>query len=233
MLTAKPKSKRSDSSLLFQKSPKILAFANQKGGSGKSTGAIHAVDWFLQNDRTALLVDADGQQSSSAWAKELGMDHRVLSDPEALFDELPKFTQQYDVVVVDGPGNASEVTKAILIRSDMVLVPCRDSMIDLASTGKIMQFIRQAQEIKRGGLVGAIYLNAVKENTILLREAREALKQGIVPLLNTTLPDRQCIKDVPGQASTVFRMKGTPCKSAAKIFTQLFTEALQLYEAQS
>jgi chromosome partitioning protein len=222
-----------DTAAATSKRPKIIAFVNQKGGSGKSTGAIHAVDWLTQNDYSTLLLDADGQQSSSAWAKELGMDYRVLNDPEALFDELPKLAQQYDVVVVDGPGNANEVTKAILIRADMVLVPCRDSMIDLASTGKIMQFIRQAQEIRQAQLVGAIYLNAVKENTVLLREAKEALQQSIVPLLTTTLPDRQCIKDVPGQASTVFRMKGTPCKSAAKIFTQLFTEALELYEAKS
>jgi chromosome partitioning protein len=228
-----PKSKLLDSVLPPHKRPRIIAFANQKGGSGKSTGAIHAVDWLIKHDYSTLLVDADGQQSSSGWAKELGIDHRVVSDPEVLFDELPKFAQQYDTVVVDGPGNANEVTKAILIRSDMVLVPCRDSMIDLASTGKIMQFIRQAQEIRDGGLVGAIYLNAIKENTVLVREAKEALQNGIVPLLKTALPDRQCIKDAPGQASTVFRMKGTPCKAAAKIFTQLFTEALELYEAKA
>jgi chromosome partitioning protein len=226
------KSKLLDSALPEHKRPQIIAFANQKGGSGKSTGAIHAVDWFLKNDYSTLLVDADGQQSSSGWAKELGMEHRVISNPEQLFDELPKFAEEYDIVIVDGPGNASEVTKSILIRSDLVLVPCRDSMIDLASTGRIMQFIRQAQEIRQGNLVGAIYLNAVKENTVLLREAKDALEQGILPLLNVTLPDRQCIKDSPGQASTVFRMKGAACKSAAKIFTQLFTEALELFETE-
>jgi len=210
--------------------PKIIAFANQKGGSGKSTGAIHAVDWFLKSNYSALLVDADGQQSSSGWAKELEIEHRVISDPEQLFDQLPKLSQDYDVIVVDGPGNASEVTKAILIRSDLVLIPCRDSMIDLSSTGKIMQFIRQAQEIRQGAPIGVTYLNAVKENTVLLREAREALQQGLMPLLDVAIPDRQCIKDAPGQASTVFRMRGAPCKSAAKLYATLFTEALELYE---
>ena len=216
-----------------RKRPKVVAFANQKGGSGKSTGAIHAVDWFLKGNYSVLLVDADGQQSSSGWAKELNMDYRVVSDPEQLFDELPKFSDDYDVVIVDGPGNANEVSKAILIRSDLVLIPCRDSMIDLASTGKIMQFIRQAQEIRGGSPLGAIYLNAAKENTVLLREAKEALQNSVVPLLQTIVPDRQCIKDAPGQASTVFRMKGAPCKSAAKLYAQLFTEALIQFEAAS
>ncbi|MBF2046948.1 MAG: ParA family protein [Elainella sp. C42_A2020_010] len=227
-----PKAKSAKTAVAPQKLPKILAFVNQKGGSGKSTGAVHAVDWFTQKGYTTVLVDADGQQSSSGWLHELQLPCKVIGDPEALFDELPKLTEYYDVVVVDGPGNASEVTKAILVRSNLVLIPCRDSMIDLASTGKIVQFVRQAREIRGGWPVAALYLNAVKGNTVLLREAKEALQGGILPLLSTVLPDRQCIKDAPGQASTVFRMKGTAPKSAANAYTKLLTEALKLFEAE-
>lgn len=228
-----PRSKSSNVASILAKQPKILAFANQKGGAGKSTGAVHAADWFAQKGYSTILVDADGQQSSSGWLKELKLPCKVISDPEVLFDELPKLTDAYDIVVIDGPGNASEVTKALLIRSNLVLIPCRDSMIDLASTGKIVQFVRQAKEIRGGLPVAAVYLNAVKDNTVLLREAREALQSGILPLLNTALPDRQCIKDAPGQGSTVFRMKGSSPKAAANAYTKLLTEALKLFEAQS
>lgn len=106
-------------------------------------------------------------------------------------------------------------------------------MIDLASTGKIVQFVRQAREIRGEMPIAALYLNAVKEHTILLREAREALQNGLLPLLQTALPDRQCIKDAPGQASTVFRMKGSSPRSAAASYTQLLTEALTLFESKS
>lgn len=227
-----PKSKSKEITEILKKTPKIFTFTNQKGGSGKSTGAVHAVDWFTQQGYSTLLVDADGQQSSSGWLKELDLPYKVIKDPEELFDELPKLSDRYDIVIVDGPGNASEVTKALLIRSNLILIPCRDSMIDLASTGKIVQFVRQAREIRDGAPIAAVYLNAVKENTILLREAQEALKTGILPLLNTVIPDRQCIKDAPGQGSTVFRMKGSSPKSAATAFTQLLTEALNLFEAE-
>lgn len=223
-----PKSKTNIESS-FLKIPKLLAFINQKGGSGKSTGAVHAVDWFTRKKFSTLLVDADGQQSSSAWAKDIEIPYKVISDPELLFDELPKLANSYDVVIVDGPGNANEVTKTILIRSDLVLIPCRDSMIDLSSTGKIVQFVRQAKEIRGGLPVAAIYLNAVKDNTVLLREAREVLKNSVFPLMETALPDRQCIKDAPGQASTVFRMKGKAANLAADTYNELFTEALKLY----
>lgn len=227
-----PKSKSKGNIKIPKKMPKIVTFTNQKGGSGKSTGAVHAVDWFIKQGYSTLLVDADGQQSSSSWLKELDLPCKVIKDPEELFDELPKLSDHYDILIVDGPGNASEVTKALLIRSNLVLIPCRDSMIDLASTGKIVQFVRQAREIRDGAPIAAVYLNAVKENTILLREAQEALKTGILPLLNTVIPDRQCIKDAPGQGSTVFRMKGTSPKSAANAFTELLIEALNLFETE-
>jgi len=227
-----PKSKSKENTKILKKTPKIVTFTNQKGGSGKSTGAVHAVDWFIKQGYSTLLVDADGQQSSSSWLKELDLPCKVIKDPEELFDELPKLSDHYDILIVDGPGNASEVTKALLIRSNLVLIPCRDSMIDLASTGKIVQFVRQAREIRDGAPIAAVYLNAVKENTILLREAQEALKTGILPLLNTVIPDRQCIKDAPGQGSTVFRMKGSSPKSAANAFTELLIEALNLFETE-
>ena len=227
-----PKSKSKENTKILKKTPKIVTFTNQKGGSGKSTGAVHAVDWFIKQGYSTLLVDADGQQSSSSWLKELDLPCKVIKDPEELFDELPKLSDHYDILIVDGPGNASEVTKALLIRSNLVLIPCRDSMIDLASTGKIVQFVSQAREIRDGAPIAAVYLNAVKENTILLREAQEALKTGILPLLNTVIPDRQCIKDAPGQGSTVFRMKGSSPKSAANAFTELLIEALNLFETE-
>ncbi len=106
-------------------------------------------------------------------------------------------------------------------------------MIDLASTGKIVQFVRQAQEIRGGSPIAAIYFNAVKDNTVLFREATEALKGGIIPLLNTSVPERQCIKDAPGQGSTVFRMKGEAPKAAATAYTKLLTEACLLFQSQS
>jgi chromosome partitioning protein len=225
-------SKKTEDSLHSLTLPKIWSFANQKGGAGKSTGAVHAADWLYQQGYSIILVDADGQQSSSAWAQELSLPTRIINDPESLFDMLPELAQSCDVVIVDGPGNASEVTKAILIRSELVLIPCRDSMIDLSSTGKIVQFVRQAREIRAGLPIAAIYLNAVREKSILVREAREALQSGVLPILSTMLPDRQCIKDAPGQGSTVFRLKGSSPKSTAVSYNNLFTEAIKLMEVK-
>jgi chromosome partitioning protein len=214
------------------KFPKILAFANQKGGAGKSTGAAHAADWFSQKKKSVMLVDADGQQSSSAWLKELNLPYQVMSDPESLFEALPKFAEEFDAVIVDGPGSLSEVTKAILARCDLVLVPSRDSIIDLRSTGKILQFIHHAKELRKGMPKAMIFLNAVSKGSVLLREAQEALGDSMVPLMETVIYERQCIKDAPGQGSTVFQMRGKAAKDAAANYEAMFDEALRFFNGK-
>lgn len=73
--------------------PQIIAFVNQKGGVGKSTGAVHAADRFARKGKSVILVDADAQQSSSQWIAELKetspklkLSSLAIINPEDLFD---------------------------------------------------------------------------------------------------------------------------------------------------
>lgn len=232
----KAKSKK-DSSLPTPQLPIIMGFVNQKGGAGKSTGATHASIWFKRHNYSVVLVDADGQQSSSDWVKHINglketpepyIPYVINSDPEELFRLLPDLKQKFDVVIVDGPANIGEVTKTILFRSDLALIPSRESFLDLRSTGKILEYVAQAKELRGGLPVAAMYLNAVKGNTLVLKDAQGALTNAIVPLLATAIHDRACLRDASGQAKTVFDMRGSGPVAAAKSFDALFTEALRL-----
>jgi len=232
----KAKSRKASSRLNLQV-PLIIGFVNQKGGAGKSTGATHASIWFKRQNYSVVLVDADGQQSSSDWIKHINslketeepyVPYVINSDPEELFKLLPELKQKFDVVVVDGPANIGEVTKTILFRSDLALIPSRESFLDLRSTGKILEYVAQAKELRGGLPLAAIYLNAVKGNTLVLKDAQGALANAIVPLLETAIHDRACLRDASGQAKTVFEMRGSGAIAAAKSYEALFTEALRL-----
>ena len=209
----------------------IIALVNQKGGTGKTTAAVHFSYWLHQSGRV-LLVDADAQQSSSLWFQALQLPETaqflIQSDPEELFEFLPQLAQQYDYVIVDGPGSLSEVTKAILARCDLALVPCQPSGLDLHSSSKILRFIRHAQELRGGQPQSALFLSRATKGTTLLREAREALADQIIPLLNGLVYQRQCLADAPGQGKTAFQLSGSAAKEAAKDYQFLFTEALEM-----
>ncbi|MBD2608963.1 AAA family ATPase [Scytonema hofmannii FACHB-248] len=205
----------------------IVSFTNQKGGVGKSTAAVHMTYWLNQRG-SALLVDSDAQQSSSTWLKNLNLPYQVISDPEELFETLPALVQQYSAIVIDGPGSLSEVTKAILARSDLALVPCQPSGLDLHSSSKILRFIRHAQELRGGMPKAAMFLSRATKGTVLLQESREVLKGNPFPLLSTTIYQRQCLADAPGQEKTVFQMSGAAAKEAAKDYESLFKESLEV-----
>ena len=205
----------------------IVSFTNQKGGVGKSTAAVHMTYWLNQRG-SALLVDSDAQQSSSTWLKNLNLPYQVISDPEELFETLPALVQQYSAIVIDGPGSLSEVTKAILARSDLALVPCQPSGLDLHSSSKILRFIRHAQELRGGMPKAAMFLSRATKGTVLLQESREVLKGNPFPLLSTTIYQRQCLADAPGQEKTVFQMSGAAAKEAAKDYESLFKESLDV-----
>jgi chromosome partitioning protein len=205
----------------------IVSFTNQKGGVGKSTAAVHMTYWLNQQG-SALLVDSDAQQSSSTWLKNLNLPYQIISDPEELFETLPALVQQHSAIVIDGPGSLSEVTKAILARSDLALVPCQPSGLDLHSSSKILRFIRHAQELRGGMPKAAMFLSRATKGTVLLQESREVLKGNPFPLLSTTIYQRQCLADAPGQEKTVFQMSGAAAKEAAKDYESLFKESLEV-----
>lgn len=202
----------------------IIAFVNQKGGTGKSTSAIHLVYWLMQRG-SVILVDADAQNSSSVWAETLQMPFQIISDPEEIFDALPILAKEYDNVVVDGPGGMSEVSKAILSRCDIALVPCQPSGLDLRSSNKTLRFINQAQELRQGVPKAFLYLNRATKGTILLRESRQVLAESSIPTLQAVIYQRQCLADAPGQNKTAFQMSGAMATSSASEFDSLFTEA--------
>ncbi|MFW6264137.1 MAG: AAA family ATPase [Cyanobacteriota bacterium] len=209
----------------------IISIVNQKGGCGKSTTAVHLADWLSQN-ASVMLIDADSQQSSSSWISQIescAIPHQAILDPEALFEAIEAASETYDVVVVDGPGSLSEVTKTILDVSDLALVPCQPSGLDLSSSNKILQVIRHRQKIRQGQPKVGLFLSRAVKGTLLLKEAQQALSQDSrFPLLKTVIYQRQCLSDVPIQQTTVFSLSGAAAKSARQDYQALFTEAMTL-----
>ena len=205
----------------------IIVVANSKGGVGKSTLAVHLAAWLHEQGHSVTLADCDTQHSSSEWVGEAVPDVKTvrLADPNEILDRLPTLGQQADYVVADGPGSNTETSRALLLRADLALVPCKASMLEVRALAQATNVLRQAQDIRGGQPRAVIVLSMVGKNYRLTQDMKDAAAALELPLAKTALTLKQIYADAPGQGAVVWQL-GARGREAADEVQSLFREVL-------
>jgi chromosome partitioning protein len=210
----------------------IIVIANSKGGVGKSTVAVHLAAWLHEQGHRVILADCDSQQSSSEWIREAAPEVKAvrLDNPDEILNEIPALAQEADFVVADGPGSQTETSRALLLRADLAIVPCKASMLEVRALAKATDVLRQAQDIRAGKPKAVIVLSMVGKNYRLTQDMKEAAAALQLPMAATPLILRQVYADAPGQLAVVSKL-GSRAREAAHEVDKLFREILP--EAQA
>lgn len=205
----------------------IITIANNKGGVGKSTLAVHLAAWLNEQGHSVTLADCDTQQSSSVWIREAvpKVETVVLNSPSEILTELPVLARETDYVVADGPGSNTETSRALLLRADFAIVPCKASMLEVRALAQATQVLREARDIRGGRPDAVIVLNMVGKNYRLTKDMKEAAVALSLPLAETHMILRQIYADSPGQAAVAWQL-GARAREAADEVNQLFREIL-------
>jgi chromosome partitioning protein len=136
--------------------PHVIVVGNEKGGTGKSTVAMHLVVGLLKRGYSVGTIDLDGHQATlshyiqnrerlaAATNSELEMsEHRRLrrSRHRAAAKAEEKETAEMasaleglrgkDYIVVDTPGSDGFLTRLAHILADTLITPLNDSFLDL------------------------------------------------------------------------------------------------------
>ena len=137
---------------------KVIAFSNQKGGSGKSTlSANLSVLWSNSGYKVAV-IDADPQQSLSYWlearksyygADDIGITE-LNFDIRDLIDEIKAIKRKYDFIIIDSPPSITFETMQVVKASDKVFVPVQPSPLDLMAT---LPFLKIAKQEKKNPII--------------------------------------------------------------------------------
>jgi chromosome partitioning protein len=205
----------------------IITIANSKGGVGKSTLAVHLAAWLHEQGCKVTLADCDTQQSSSEWIREAvpGVKAVRLDSPDIILNELPSLSQDADFVVADGPGSQTETSRALLLRADLAIVPCKASMLEIRALAKATEVLRQAQDIRGGAPKAIIVLSMIGQNYRLTKDMKDAATALSLPLASKAMILRQIYADAPGQGAVVWHM-GSRARDAAGEVDALFREIL-------
>lgn len=141
----------------------VILFGNEKGGSGKSTTAMHVAVALLKLKRTVATVDLDIRQQSltryvsnrQTWITEnkvrlrcptaftlprSGRDSRKRADAEEAkaFDHLmADLRRRYDYIIVDSPGSDTALSRHAHRQADTIVTPLNDSFVDFDLLGTV------------------------------------------------------------------------------------------------
>jgi chromosome partitioning protein len=205
----------------------IIVVANSKGGVGKSTFAVHLAAWLHEQGHRVTLADCDTQQSSSEWIREAVPEVKAvrLASPDDILNDLPTLNADTDYVVADGPGSQTETSRALLLRADLAIVPCKASMLEVRALAKATEVLRVSQDIRAGLPKAIIVLSMVGKNYRLTQDMRDAASALNLPLASKPMILRQIYADAPGQGAVVWNM-GSRAREAAEEVDHIFREIL-------
>jgi chromosome partitioning protein len=148
-----------------------VAIVSQKGGSGKTTLAIHLATAAAIGGKLAAIVDMDPQASAAAWSDWRGdFQPEVITCPPV---RLPRTIQAAvrngaELIVIDTPPHADAAAREAVKAADLVLVPTRPRAFDLQAVEATADLVGYA------GKPAFVVLNSVPAGaTNLITEASE------------------------------------------------------------
>jgi chromosome partitioning protein len=145
------------------RSAHVIVLGNEKGGSGKSTTAMHVAIALLKAGQQVATIDLDSRQKTLThyvenrrdWAKRAGIaleipahftvaranSARVDENEAAEFSgfaaAVTAAEHSHDFVVIDTPGNDTYLMRLAHAMADTLLTPLNDSFLDFDVLGSV------------------------------------------------------------------------------------------------
>lgn len=141
--------------------PHFIILGNEKGGTGKSTLAMHVIVHLMHQGRSVSVIDLDSRQKSltryldnrKAFSEEHGLQLsmpqytvvdrsaqdsvRDMEDEERAWLEQAIQSMKADFIIIDCPGNDTWLSRVAHTYADTLLTPINDSFVDLDLIGQV------------------------------------------------------------------------------------------------
>lgn len=134
---------------------KIIGIVQVKGGAGRSTLATNLAG-ELSKFGSTVLIDGDMPQGTSAsWysiRQQSDKPGELIADTainhRELIDKTEHYKQSADYIVLDGPPRIAEMTRAILVLSDLCIIPVGASVAEIWATADVLTLIEEARQVR-------------------------------------------------------------------------------------
>ncbi|KEO85981.1 ATPase [Erythrobacter sp. JL475] len=129
-----------------------IVFANEKGGTGKSTTAVHVAVALSYMGAHVTMLDLDPRQRTSHRYMENRfhtMQRRGVElptpacevfregDEAALLQTIRRLEQDCDFLIIDNPGRDDPLARCAVENADTLVTPMNDSFVDFDLIGQV------------------------------------------------------------------------------------------------
>jgi chromosome partitioning protein len=207
---------------------KIIGVIQVKGGAGRSTVSTNLAGELSKLGPT-VLIDCDLPQGTAAsWYAVREAPGNLSADTASTHKELISKVEQHQdaaYIVLDGPPRIAELTKAILILSDLCLVPVGASAAEIWATSDLLDLIVEANKITP--VKARMLWTRHRPNTKLAvnLSALSATELGL-PALSTSLGMRVAYPQALGEGLTVAELQDASAKAELASLTAEVKELL-------
>jgi chromosome partitioning protein len=192
---------------------KTIAFLSQKGGSGKTTLAVHTAVSAMEAGESIVVIDTDPQQSATVWGHaRRSASPLVVTAAVAQLERVLEAAcqEQMTLAIIDtAPHAAPEATRIVRV-VDGVIIPVRPAAFDLAAVSGAVDLVKAA------GVTAVLVLSACPFRSPEIAETRTVLADYGLPIFPGEITDRRAFSRAvaTGRAVTEFERDG---KAATEI----------------
>lgn len=194
-----------------------IALISQKGGSGKTTLAVHLAVAALEAGRSVRLFDTDPQGSALAWRQA-----RQSPAPEVIgvtASRLPSLLEDWtgNWAIVDTAPHAGPDAARIAALVDLCLIPCRPTAFDLAAVGASVNLVQAS------GTPALIVMSACPFRAPEIPEMRVLLADYGLPVAAARITERRAYARAisTGLAVTEFEAKGKATEEIRGLWAEI------------
>ena len=207
---------------------KVITIAQQKGGTGKTTLAVHLALAFIKyHNLKVAIIDTDPQGSLGKWF--IIRSEKKISNQNLAFKTASLWGAQYeskilkqdhDIIIIDTPPKIESDARPAIEAANLVLIPVAPSHVDFWATESIIEIAKKA---KRKIL---IQINRANYRSKLISKTHEYIKSIKVAAIDTLIGHRQIYVASMGEGKTVVekQRKSKAVDEIKKISEQIILE---------
>ncbi len=182
-----------------------IAVTNLKGGVGKTTIAVNLAASFTQRGLSVCIIDTDQKQHSSLeWASCRSQDRSVIQvfameQNQINSKVLSNLQDKFDIVIIDGTPQLSELATRTILVSDIVIIPISPSIFDFRAFESFLKLLKEMNgnrvAANLGSVAAYVVMNRVNERANISKEIGEALGELETPIMKTRIVNRTAYAD--------------------------------------